>query len=127
VFEAVIQYESIEAAGVAVNEMRGFALGGPGKRIRIDYADDPSYEPPKDIKEMILTPPLLEDEVEAAAGSVEVAVEISAAEAVTEETTLGVSEAVMILMDHQVECDAWRTIIEVMTMAEKEKVMDPHV
>lgn len=45
--EAVIQYESIEAAGVAVNEMRGFALGGPGKRIRIDYADDPSYEPPK--------------------------------------------------------------------------------
>lgn len=81
----------------------------------------------KDIKEMILTPPLLEDEVEAAAGSVEVAVEISAAEAVTEETTLGVSEAVMILMDLQVECDAWRTIIEVMTMAEKEKVMDPHV
>merc|ERR1719458_57807 len=45
--EAVIQYESIEAAGVAVNEMRGFALGGPGKRIKIDYADDPNYEPPK--------------------------------------------------------------------------------
>ena len=85
----------------------------------------------KDIKEMTLTPPLLEDgaQVEAAAGSVEVAAEISAAEvaAVTEETTLGVSEAVMILMDLQVECDAWRTIIEVMTMAEKEKVMDPHV
>merc|ERR1719270_259618 len=45
--EAVIQYESIEAAGVAVSEMRGFALGGPGKRIRIDFADDPNYEPPK--------------------------------------------------------------------------------
>jgi len=45
--EAVIQYESIEAAAVAVNEMRGFALGGPGKRIRIDFADDPNYEPPK--------------------------------------------------------------------------------
>ena len=45
--EAVIQYESIEAAAVAVNEMRGFALGGPGKRIKIDFADDPNYEPPK--------------------------------------------------------------------------------
>jgi len=45
--EATIQYESIEAAAVAVSEMRGFALGGPGKRIRIDFADDPNYEPPK--------------------------------------------------------------------------------
>ena len=45
--EAIIQYESIEAAAVAVNEMRGFALGGPGQRIRIDFADDPNYEPPK--------------------------------------------------------------------------------
>lgn len=80
----------------------------------------------KDIKEMILTPPLLEDE-EAVEDTVEVAAEISEAEAVTEETTLGVSEAVMILMDLQVECDAWRTIIEVMTMATTEKVMDPHV
>jgi len=45
--EALIQYESIDAAAAAVNEMRGFALGGNGKRIKIDFADDPNYEPPK--------------------------------------------------------------------------------
>jgi len=37
--EATIQYESIDAASAAVNEMRGFPLGGPDKRIRIDYSD----------------------------------------------------------------------------------------
>ena len=45
--EAIIQYETIDAAAVAVNEMRGYNLGGPGKRIKIDFADDPNYEPPK--------------------------------------------------------------------------------
>merc|ERR1719229_1093250 len=44
--EAIIQYETIDAAAVAVNEMRGYNLGGPGKRIKIDFADDPNYEPP---------------------------------------------------------------------------------
>ena len=58
--------------------------------------------------------------------SVEVVAEISEAGEATG-TTLGVSEAVMILMDLQVECDAWRTIIEVMTMEPTETVMDPHV
>ena len=37
--EATIQYESIDAAQAAVTEMRGFPLGGPDKRIRIDYYD----------------------------------------------------------------------------------------
>ena len=37
--DATIQYESIDAASAAVNEMRGFPLGGPDKRIRIDYSD----------------------------------------------------------------------------------------
>lgn len=37
--EATIQYESIDAACAAVNEMRGFPLGGTEKRIRIDYYD----------------------------------------------------------------------------------------
>ena len=37
--EATIQYESIDAACAAVNEMRGFPLGGTDKRIRIDYHD----------------------------------------------------------------------------------------
>jgi RNA-binding protein 15 len=37
--EAHIYYETLEAAQAAVTEMRGFPLGGPEKRIRIDYAD----------------------------------------------------------------------------------------
>lgn len=88
----------------------------------------PTMSRQKDTKGMTLTPLLLVDAVaEAVEVFVEAAAEISEAEAVTEVTTLGVSEAVMILMDLQVECDAWRTIIEVMTMDNTEKVMDPHV
>lgn len=37
--QAHIFYEVIDAAQAAVSEMRGFPLGGPDKRIRIDYAD----------------------------------------------------------------------------------------
>lgn len=37
--EARIQYESIDAATAAVNEMRGFPLGGNDKRVRMDFAD----------------------------------------------------------------------------------------
>merc|ERR1712130_824167 len=44
---AKIEYESIDAATAAVNEMRGFALGGPGKRIKMDFADVPNMEPAK--------------------------------------------------------------------------------
>lgn len=36
---AYITYESIDAATAAVKEMRGFPLGGPDKRLRIDFAD----------------------------------------------------------------------------------------
>jgi len=36
---ATIQYESIDAATTAVNEMRGFQLGNDGHRIRMDFAD----------------------------------------------------------------------------------------
>ena len=36
---ATIQYESIDAATTAVNEMRGFPLGGDANRIRMDFAD----------------------------------------------------------------------------------------
>jgi len=45
--EAFIQYESIDAAQAAVNEMRGFALGGPDKRIRMDFADVENMPPPR--------------------------------------------------------------------------------
>ncbi|XP_055708300.1 RNA-binding protein spenito [Phlebotomus papatasi] len=36
---AYILYESIEAAQAAVKEMRGFPLGGPERRLRLDFAD----------------------------------------------------------------------------------------
>lgn len=36
---AYILFESIEAAQAAVKEMRGFALGGPDRRLRIDFSD----------------------------------------------------------------------------------------
>jgi len=45
--EAFIQYESIDAAQAAVNEMRGFALGGPDKRLRMDFADVENMPPPR--------------------------------------------------------------------------------
>jgi len=37
--QAHIFYETLEAAQAAVQQMRGFPLGGKEKRIRIDYAD----------------------------------------------------------------------------------------
>ncbi|XP_062550125.1 RNA-binding protein spenito-like [Armigeres subalbatus] len=33
-------YDSIDAATTAVKEMRGFLLGAPDRRIRIDFADN---------------------------------------------------------------------------------------
>lgn len=46
---AYILYESIEAAQAAVKEMRGFALGGPDRRLRIDFSDvgnsTPAFKP----------------------------------------------------------------------------------
>ncbi|KAK2724198.1 RNA-binding protein spenito-like isoform X2 [Artemia franciscana] len=38
--QAYITYEAIEAAQSAVQEMRGFPLGGPDHRIRTDYAGE---------------------------------------------------------------------------------------
>lgn len=37
--QAYILYESVDAATAAVKEMRGFPLGGPEKRLRLDFAD----------------------------------------------------------------------------------------
>lgn len=37
--QAFIVYESIDAATAAVKAMRGYKLGGPDKRLRIDFAD----------------------------------------------------------------------------------------
>lgn len=38
---AYIQYDNIDAAQAALKEMRGFALGGPEHRLRVDFADVP--------------------------------------------------------------------------------------
>ncbi|KAK4337145.1 hypothetical protein RND71_043363 [Anisodus tanguticus] len=40
---AYIQYDSIDAAQAACQEMRGFPLGGPDKRLRVDFADPEPY------------------------------------------------------------------------------------
>ncbi|KAM9362370.1 RNA-binding protein 15-like [Symphorus nematophorus] len=36
---AYIQYESLDAAQAACTNMRGFPLGGPDRRLRVDFAD----------------------------------------------------------------------------------------
>nr|XP_018899903.1 PREDICTED: putative RNA-binding protein 15 [Bemisia tabaci] len=41
--QAYILYNSIDAATAAVKEMRGFALGGPEHKLRIDFADVANY------------------------------------------------------------------------------------
>jgi len=51
---AYIQYESLDAAQAACTQMRGFPLGGPSRRLRVDFAkaeDSPrgypqQYQPP---------------------------------------------------------------------------------
>lgn len=40
---AYILYDSIDAAQAACKEMRGFPLGGPTKRLRVDFADAGPY------------------------------------------------------------------------------------
>ncbi|RWS07075.1 putative RNA-binding protein 15-like protein [Dinothrombium tinctorium] len=40
---AYIQYDSIDAAQAACQEMRGNPLGGPDKRLRVDFADPGPY------------------------------------------------------------------------------------
>lgn len=56
---AYLQYDSIDAAQAACQEMRGFPLGGPDKRLRVDFADpDPfSYYPPGYPPEPYRAPP----------------------------------------------------------------------
>ncbi|KAJ6640983.1 RNA-binding protein spenito [Pseudolycoriella hygida] len=44
---AYIWYESIEAAQAAVKEMRGYALGGPDRRLRIDFSGVPNGQTSK--------------------------------------------------------------------------------
>ncbi|UYV73993.1 RBM15B [Cordylochernes scorpioides] len=62
---AYIQYDSIDAAQAACQEMRGYPLGGPDKRLRVDFADPGPfsafyYSPPRpyrDDTDPYLSPP----------------------------------------------------------------------
>ncbi|XP_014677108.1 PREDICTED: putative RNA-binding protein 15 [Priapulus caudatus] len=42
---AYVQYDSMDAAQAACQEMRGFPLGGPDKRLRVDFADPEGFVP----------------------------------------------------------------------------------
>lgn len=42
---AYIQYESLDAAQAAWTHMRGFPLGGPERRLRVDFADTEHHYP----------------------------------------------------------------------------------
>lgn len=41
---AYIQYESLDAAQAACTHMRGFPLGGPERRLRVDFAEEHRYQ-----------------------------------------------------------------------------------
>jgi RNA-binding protein 15 len=55
---AYVQYDTVDAATAAIQELRGYPLGGPEKRLRVDYADPGPYSaqvgsgsPPKEGEE----------------------------------------------------------------------------
>ncbi|CAI5777401.1 RNA-binding protein 15 [Podarcis lilfordi] len=54
---AYIQYESLDAAQAACSHMRGFPLGGPDRRLRVDFADtEHRYQQPY-LQTLPLPPP----------------------------------------------------------------------
>ncbi|KAJ7999112.1 hypothetical protein DPEC_G00212030 [Dallia pectoralis] len=58
---AYIQYESLDAAQAACSHMRGFPLGGPDRRVRVDFADtglryQQQYLPPHPLPPHALPP-----------------------------------------------------------------------
>uniref|UniRef100_A0A674JNB7 RNA-binding protein 15 n=1 Tax=Terrapene triunguis TaxID=2587831 RepID=A0A674JNB7_9SAUR len=54
---AYIQYESLDAAQAACAHMRGFPLGGPDRRLRVDFADtEHRYQQPY-LQPLTLPPP----------------------------------------------------------------------
>ncbi|KAK2915033.1 hypothetical protein Q8A73_005627 [Channa argus] len=57
---AYIQYESLDAAQAACTHMRGFPLGGPDRRLRVDFADtEHRYQQQQQQQFMQLPLPLL--------------------------------------------------------------------
>ncbi|XP_051977283.1 putative RNA-binding protein 15B [Xyrauchen texanus] len=55
---AYIHYESLDAAQAACAQMRGFPLGGPNCRLRVDFAKDEETRPyPQQYQPPLLPPP----------------------------------------------------------------------
>ncbi|XP_061641297.1 RNA-binding protein 15-like [Phyllopteryx taeniolatus] len=62
---AYVQYESLDAAQAACTHMRGFPLGGPNRRLRVDFADTEHHynqqqqyaQPPLPLPHYDLVPP----------------------------------------------------------------------
>ncbi|XP_077385197.1 RNA-binding protein 15-like isoform X2 [Festucalex cinctus] len=61
---AYVQYESLDAAQAACTHMRGFPLGGPDRRLRVDFADTEHHykqqhytQPPLPLPHFDLAPP----------------------------------------------------------------------
>ncbi|XP_036007270.1 RNA-binding protein 15-like [Fundulus heteroclitus] len=54
---AYIQYESLDAAHAAWTHMRGFPLGGPGRRLRVDFAESEARYPQQQFMQLPLPVP----------------------------------------------------------------------
>lgn len=55
---AYIQYESMDAAQAACSHMRGFPLGGPDRRLRVDFADTEHWYPQQQQQQQYMQLPL---------------------------------------------------------------------
>ncbi|XP_043983271.1 RNA-binding protein 15 [Gambusia affinis] len=53
---AYIQYESLDAAQAAWTHMRGFPLGGPERRLRVDFADSEHRYPQQFLQPLPIAP-----------------------------------------------------------------------
>ncbi|KAG7256648.1 hypothetical protein CRUP_017965 [Coryphaenoides rupestris] len=56
---AYIQYESLDASQAACTQMRGFPLGGPERRLRVDFAKVEVDSPPRAFPSGYQPPPVL--------------------------------------------------------------------
>lgn len=54
---AYIQYESLDAASAACTHMRGFPLGGPERRLRVDFADSEQHRYQQQFLQPLPLPP----------------------------------------------------------------------
>ena len=58
---AYVQYETVEAAQAAASHMRGIPLGGPDKRLRVDFAEGPGIQTVRKQFKSYQSPPQRDD------------------------------------------------------------------